>query len=423
MVLHLGHVVWNELVRQLVETQVLASYPLRYVAVVGYISFAISCVMIGGAVLASAGSDGTRRWWFAGAAIALALETSMNLAPWLLSKIGIDVGLGTYQWIIAVGLFLYLAAVASIAIVAHDGQGNRRLATAALWLVGLRAVLFLIARFSADGRTHDGMLPNIDMLSAFAVWLVTLAVALDLLGAFPRVERTPAARTGDRSTAVASAIAIGLAMIGIAMATLALWATKRMTSATPHTSTFIRGALVFFAAAMMLSRLQGRAIHAGLFAAAFVATLIAGRLVLHSYERSATEVALETHELPGVSIRLPRGTIDVEYTHVDHGKLTISPHHPELGMVELSWDRWDRDPIETYESVSLSYPVVPITDRAGNTPVHGIEVSMINSSHLYESWQCPGDDRWFLLSISRSVRDTDAITKLGARITATLQCR
>ena len=76
MVLHLGHVVANELVRQLVETQVLASYPLRYVAVVGYISFAISCVMIAGAVLASVGSDGTRRWWFAGAASATPRATA-----------------------------------------------------------------------------------------------------------------------------------------------------------------------------------------------------------------------------------------------------------------------------------------------------------------------------------------------------------
>lgn len=421
----IGHFAAGEVIRQLVATHVFMEYPLRYIAITGYINIAIGCVLVAGAVLAAVGSDGPRRPWFVAAAIAIGVEELASFgALWLLQQVGYEITLGTVHWLTGITAFLFLAALASIAVVSRSGLGSKRLATATLWIIGARAAMHLIvAIVPATTAFEKEVLPNVEMLAAIAMWLASLAVILDLLGAFPRVERTPAALARGRATLVASAIAIVLVILGIGLTALALWSTKRMASSTPNTATFVRGTLVFFAAAMMLSRLQGRVMHAGAFVAAFVVTLIAGRRVLHHYEHAVEQVELETHQLPGVSIDLPVGETDVDYDYAELGKLSVMTHHADLGLVELSWQQADEDPMEDYtRAVHAQLEVTPITDRAGDIAVHGVVWSLPNTTSLYESWQCPNDERWFVLSISRYAPGVETLTKIASRIVATLSC-
>jgi hypothetical protein len=396
--------------------------------VIGYADIAATLALVTGATLCAIGSPSRhRRYLFIAVAGLFAVYRLLEMSPWLLSLGGIEVSMETHRGLIFGMSVIYVLVFGALALIAYEGMGTKRLAKYALVVVAIRGLWFLFTNSTQRDVLGDGAWGSvIGRLLALAVLLSGTAVVFDMLGAFKDSEqRAPDARLRDQTRGISTFVAISIAFLGIGLAALALWGTKRTSSVDATKLTLIEGTLLFMGAAIALRALQHREIHLERFAAATLVVIVAGRVALGAYASPVQHVELEKHELPGLAIGLPAGQIEATYLYRELGKLTIMSRHADLGLVELAWSEDERDPIEEYGNAntkSWDMEIVPIADRGRDVQITGYVWSMQNVTRLWASWKCPHDRRWYLLSVSRYSPGVEPIHEVAKRIFETGIC-
>jgi hypothetical protein len=415
-------------VAQLQQTGEIELTSMTAFEVIGYADIAATLMLVTGATLCAIGSpSGRRRNLFIAVAVLFASYRVLEMSPWLLSLCGVHVSMQTYRGLTLGMSAVFVAAFSVLALVAYEGIGSKRLGKYALIVVAIRGVWFLFTNSSRRDVLGEGNWSNaIEGLLGLAVLLSGTAVVFDMLGAFKDSEqRAPDARLRDQTRGISTFVAIAVAFLGIGLAALALWGTKRTSSVDATKLTLIHGTLLFMGAAIALRALQHREVHLERFAAATLVVIVAGRVALGAYASPVQHVELETHALPGLSIGLPAGKTEAKYQYRELGKLTIMSRHADLGLVELAWSEDERDPIEEYgnsNTKSWDIEIVPIADRGRDVQITGYVWSMQNLTRLWASWKCPHDRRWYLLSISRYSPGVEPIHEVAKRIFETGIC-
>ena len=409
-----------EAIRQLVVTRTLESDDFQFFAqALGITDLVISLVLIAGALLARSPSNGRRNSWFAGAAIGFALYALLRLAPWLLQRAGVEIDFADYRHLLTGSILVHLAAYGAIALGARSGGGNRTLVNIALWLVGIRVLMTLFVKPSDTSWMTDLVSHMVGVVCA----LVVLAIVFDLLGAFgDDDQRTPDAHVRSATRSTSMVIAIVTMVVGIALAALAVWVTKRTSTVGGTGVTLVTATLVFAASALALMRMQRRTVDYSKFLLATLVVLGLGRLVLGAYVEPVQQVGLDSHYVPGMQIRLPSGDVEKAFEYAELGKLTVRTGHHGLGVVTLSWSP-TKDPLGPFRKAAKSNgDMFTFTEDVRNTPVDGIVWTLGTRTTVYGSWRCPGENRWFMLELPSYSRNSTAARQLASRVFSTIKC-
>jgi hypothetical protein len=387
-------------------------------------------IALGFAVVAAVGAwrcvaDSTppARQQYAAVVVLLIVGHAGQFVPWLLSLVT-DPSWTEILWL---QRLVYVAGVAGVfvyALAAKQLANQRALVHSLQVAVVLEVTSSVMSIALGDGpfAQPSAVLRIVTATLTLCRQIAWLYVALDVLGAFASSNEAPRATVHVLPRRVAGGAAGALCLIGIGLASFALWGTRLVSSGSTTDRTLVLGLVAFVCGAFALASMRRRVPIAVPCAAA--AVLIAGGMAVTRANVTPLErMALVAQHLPGLTISLPDGTVDRAVFTRELGQLTVMTYHSDIGLVTLSWRRGQRSPLEGADDVhSPQIADVPFDEQVHGLTIHGVVLSGSNIAQLHVTWRCPDDGRWFKLEVSRYEAGVDVLRGVGHRIFETIAC-